>query len=493
MISRGFYLSFFCHSLRLEIIKSNMKIATAKSLLLTFAAIILLAAAPGFAQDATIAKIDGLVNDDMRKNKVPGVSVAVVKNGNIVYAKGYGLANVELNVLVKPETIFQSGSMGKQFTATAVMMLVEEGKINLDEKIGKYLGAVPDSWKNISVRHLLTHTAGLANDFPMSEYQRDFTEDEILKRAEALPVEFAPGERWAYSNVGYKVLGILIGKVSGKFYGDFLQERIFKPLGMNTTRIISEADIVPNRAAGYRRDDKGELKNQEWVSPTMNTTADGSLYLTTLDLAKWDAALYTEKLLKKPSFDQMWTPVKLTSGRMYPYGFGWSLNSVGTHRVIEHGGAWQGFTTHIARYVDDKLTVIVLDNMAEYNPGKLAHRIAAAYNAELAEQPAKIIEDKEPQITAQVKKLIESLAAGTVDPNLFNDKAKAAFFPNIAAELGVGLKQLGALNRLELIARKDEDQYHQYRYRLVFKDANLIFTYVLDAQGKIAGMQVGEE
>jgi hypothetical protein len=183
--------------------------------------------------------------------------------------------------------------------------------------------------------------------------------------------------------MGYVMLGILISKVTGKFYGEFLQERIFKPLGMNTARIINEADIVPNRAAGYRQV-KGELKNQEWVSPSMNTTADGSLYLTVLDMAKWDAALYTEKLLKKSSFDQMWTPVKLTTGKTQQYGFGWGFGEVRGHRIIEHGGAWQGFTSHIARYVDDKLTIIVLANRAGANPGAFAHRIAGLYNPELA-------------------------------------------------------------------------------------------------------------
>ena len=196
--------------------------------------------------------------------------------------------------------------------------------------------------------------------------------------------------------MGYVMLGILVSKVTGKFYGDFLQERIFKPLGMNTARIISEADIVPNRAAGYRQV-KGELKNQEWVSPSMNTTADGSLYLTVLDMAKWDASLYTEKLLKKSSLDQMWTPVKLSTGKVQQYGFGWSFGEVRGHKIIEHGGAWQGFTSHIARYVDDKLTVIVLANRAGANPTTIAHGIAGLYNPELA-----ALERKEVRVDARV-------------------------------------------------------------------------------------------
>jgi CubicO group peptidase (beta-lactamase class C family) len=241
-------------------------------------------------------------------------------------ARGYGLANVEHQVPVKPETIFQSGSMGKQFTATAVMMLVEEGKLSLDDKITKFFTDAPEAWRNITVRHLLTHTSGMT-DYPQDfDLRRDYTEDELYARIKPIPLAFQPGEKWSYSNLAYVMLGLLIHKVSGKFYGDFLQERVFQPLGMTTARVISEADIVPNRAAGYRVTN-GQLKNQSWVSPSLNTTADGALYLTVYDMAKWDAALYTEKLLKRSSLEEMWTPVKLNDGKTHPYGFGWALAS----------------------------------------------------------------------------------------------------------------------------------------------------------------------
>ena len=341
-------------------------------------------------------KIDDYVKAQMQTQKIPGLSIAVVRKGEVVKAKGYGLANVELNVPASADTVYQSGSMGKQFTATAVMMLVEEGKLALDDKINKYFPDSPESWSNITIRHLLTHTSG-TTDYPKDfDFRRDYSEAELQKKAQAIPLGFAPGEKWSYSNLGYVTLGILVSKVAGKFYGDFLQERIFKPLGMSTARIINESDIVMNRAAGYRMP-KGELKNQEWVSPTMNTTADGSLYLTVLDMAKWDAALYTEKLLKKSSFDQIWTPVKLNNGLTRPYGFGWAFADVRGHKLIEHGGAWQGFTSHIARYVDDKLTVIVMTNRAGANPGLIAHGIAGLYNPDLA--PA---ERKEAQVDPKV-------------------------------------------------------------------------------------------
>lgn len=337
------------------------------------------------AQDGVSTKIDDFIRAEMQTQKIPGMAVAVVKDGKIMLARGYGLANVEHQVPVKPETIFQSGSTGKQFTATAVMMLVEEGKLSLDDKIAKYFPDAPDTWSNITIRHLLSHTSGMT-DYPRDfDLRRDYTEDELYQRIKPIPLAFQPGEKWSYSNLAYVMLGIVIHKVSGKFYGDFLQERVFKPLEMTTARIISETDIVPNRAAGYRVVN-GQLKNQDWVSPTLNTTADGALYLTVYDMAKWDAALYTERLLKKSSLEQMWTPVKLNDGKTHQYGFGWAVGEVRGHRIVEHGGAWQGFKAHISRYVDDKLTVIVFANQIGANQTKLARGVAAILNPEFAPQ-----------------------------------------------------------------------------------------------------------
>ena len=446
------------------------------------------------AKSSTLAetnRIDQLVNVEMRSQKIPGLSVAVLQQGQLSLAKGYGLANVELRALATAETIYQSGSMGKQFTATAVMMLVEAGKLNLSDPITKYFTEAPDTWKNITVRHLLTHTAG-TTDYPNDfDFRRDYTEDELLKRAEAIPLSFLPGEKWSYSNLGYVLLGILIHKVSGQFYGDFLQDRVFQPLRMNTARIISEADIVPNRAAGYRLV-KGELKNQDWVSPSLNTTADGALYLTVYDMAKWDAALYTEKLIKKSSLEQMWTPVKLNNGKTYPYGFGWSLNEVRGHHLIEHSGSWQGFKSYIARYVDDKLTVIVFVNLIQANQARITHGVAAIYNPELAPLPPVAIEDKEPQVTALAKELIGKAAVGSLESGIFTAEA----WPEIsrsAAEVGAFLKTLGPLNGIELLERTDQEGNRVYRYRLRYKDTNLFFVMMLNQEGKIARLNLQPE
>nr|MBP9108395.1 beta-lactamase family protein [Pyrinomonadaceae bacterium] len=192
---------------------------------------VLCVASAVWAQDPLITEIDLFVTGEMMRQRTPGISIAVVKDGKPMLVKGYGFANIEHQILVKPETIFQSGSVGKQFTAMAVMMLVEEGKVALDEKLAKYIPDVPATWSGITVRHLLTHTSGLG-DYPQDfDLQRDGSEQEIFKKLQAASLASQPGERWAYSNVGYMTLGVLIRKVSGQFYGDFLAQRVFKPLG----------------------------------------------------------------------------------------------------------------------------------------------------------------------------------------------------------------------------------------------------------------------
>jgi CubicO group peptidase (beta-lactamase class C family) len=438
------------------------------------------------AQEDLQAKVDEYTNLEMQKQRIPGLSLAVIKAGEIVLAKGYGLANVEHQVPVKPETIFQSGSVGKQFTATAAMILVEEGKIKLDNLINQYFTNAPESWKDITVRHLLTHTSGMTGYPRDFDFRRDYTEDELLKRAAQIPLAFRPGEQWSYSNLGYMTLGVLISKVTGKFYGDFIKERIFKPLDMKTARIISEADIVPNRAAGYRLVN-GELKNQEWVSPTLNTTGDGALYLTAIDMAKWDAALYGEKILKKSSLEQMWTAVTLNNRQTYPYGFGWGLGGALGRRILSHGGSWQGFTAYIRRYMDDKLTIVVFSNLAPANLENIARNIAWIYKPELGPLSVKVIEDNEPKVTAMVKELLRDLSLGTADPNLFVPELRKQL---LSEQARAYFKFLGTVGSVELVERNEEGGSRLYRYRFIFKERILFCRVRLTTEDKFAEFQL---
>jgi CubicO group peptidase (beta-lactamase class C family) len=451
------------------------------------------------SRDSPSAQVDAYIAEQLRAQRIPGLALGVVRDGKLIKAQGYGLANVELGVAVTPETIFQTGSVGKQFTATAIMMLAEEGKVGLDEKISKYLPGTPVKWKDVTIRNLLTHTSGIS-DYASDEnvkhgglidLRQDYAEDELFQKFTMLPMNFKPGEKWSYSNTGYVLLGILIHEVTGEFYGDFLQQRIFRALGMTSTRIISEADIIPNRSSGYEMV-KGEIKNQQWVSPTLNTTADGALYTNVLDMAKWDAALYTEQLLKRSSFDEMWAPAILSNGKQAAYGFGWDIAEVNGHRLIEHGGAWQGFTTHISRYIDDRVTVIILTNLdADHSqPDAIAHAVAAIYLPAVGSAGMKPTEDKEPEVTALVRVTLAELAAGHANLDLFPVDQRQNWVPERIQKLSEKLQRLGPLKSIDLVERGRDGTIKHYKYLVVFAAGSMIVNLALDSDGKMDGLQI---
>jgi CubicO group peptidase (beta-lactamase class C family) len=348
-------------------------------------AVLLLLAVPALTAQAPARfaeRVDSLVSAEMMQQDLVGVSLAVMHRGRVVLERGYGFANLEHRVPASAATIYQSGSVGKQFTAAAIMLLVQDGKLGLDDPVTRFFPQAPAPWARVTIRHLLTHTSG-AGDYPENfDFRRDFSEAELVAMVLAQPFGFAPGAEWRYSNLAYVLLGAIIRAASGRFYGDFLAERIFQPLGMTTARVISEADIVPNRAAGYSRE-AGVLRNQEWVAPSLNTTADGALYLTVRDMARWDSALYQTRLLTRQSLAAIRTPVTLTGGASHPYGFGWRVGMAGGHAIMAHSGSWQGFKSYIVRYPDDGLTVVVFANLAEADPARVAHGVAARWNVEL--------------------------------------------------------------------------------------------------------------
>jgi CubicO group peptidase (beta-lactamase class C family) len=424
-------------------------------------------------------KIDRIVKQQMAANTIPGVSLAVLRKGKIVLLKSYGLANVEHRVPVIPETVFQSGSIGKQFTAAAVMILVQENRLSLEDKISKYFPDVPDTWKEITIRHLLTHTSGLGDYPPEIDLKRDYTEDELFASFKKPALDFEPGSSWNYSNAGYVMLGILIRKITGKFYGDFIKERIFQPLQMTTARVISEADIVPNRAAGYRLV-QGELKNQEWVSPSTNSTADGSLYFSILDMAKWDAALYTDRPLAKSSRDKIWTPARLNDGTTKDYGFGWHLGDYHGHRVVFHGGAWQGFKTFIMRFLDTELTIIFLANSWETRDFKFIRALASAYYPAFALPEVKTIADTEPKTTSIVRRALMQIL-------MHRDENR-----EVAQSLSAFTLPAAIIHSSELIERKTENNLRVYRYLLTDIGRSAICTVKLTPDDKIASIELLE-
>ena len=453
-----------------------------------------LAAAPVCSDE-----VDDFVRATMEEQNIPGISIAVVRDGKRARVQGYGLANIELEVPVTPDTIFQSGSLGKQFTAAGILLLAEEGKLKLDDPLALHFPRGPATWHRITIRHLLNHTSGISDSQDDAyEPRRDYTEEEFLKISWKFPLEFTPGSQWSYCDTGYMILGILTSKLAGMHWSEYQKQRIFEPAGMTTARVISESDIVKNRADGYERNEEGELRNQEWVPPSDNTTAGGSLYLTARDLVAWDAALRERRILSEASYDAWWTPVSLGDGITYPYGFGWSLSEQRGRRLIEHGGSWQGFRTAIARYVEDKLTVVVLANAAGTPTEAMAHEIAGIVDADLrlpnSEAPGA---DPDPKRTARLVGLLKAWAEWRTTPEMGRGLAATAtgsvgesFDRRRTGQLLEKKKSFSWLEDDDLESRpmewRGESVTRIAHYALVTEDARRVYRFYLTADGKLA-------
>lgn len=356
--------------------------------------------------------IDAFVAEELERQQVPGVAVGIFADDGPSRLTGYGLANVEHDVPVRLGTLFQSGSIGKQFTAVATMLMVEDGRLELDASVRDYLPDAPPSWQAITVRHLLNHTGGLGDTD--LDYRADYGDDELLRAFYATPPEFPAGGRWSYSNPGYVTLGILVGKVGGKPYGEVLRDRVFGPLGMRTARVISDRDIVPNRAAGYDLTEDG-LKNHEWVSAALNATADGSLYLSLRDYERWLEAVAARGVLKPESWDEVLRPAPLADGGSYPYGFGWDLGrGPDGQAVIGHGGAWQGFTSDLRRYEGDGVSFVVLANGSHADAGGILQGVAERYDPRYVEPEPEPVADGRPGMTEALLAALDGLRAGTL-------------------------------------------------------------------------------
>jgi D-alanyl-D-alanine carboxypeptidase len=320
------------------------------------------ATARAIEQDAD--NVDVYVKTSMARQHIPGLSLVVIRDGRTIKAKGYGVASVELNVAASPETAYELASATKPFVATAIVLLVQDGKLDLDDKVGSLVSAAPESWNGITIRHLLTHTSGI-KDY-LADLRRDFTNDtppeQIAQTAMQAPLAFRPGAKWSYSNTGYVLLGMIVREVTGKSYDAFLAERVFKPLRMGQTRRDSPDDVIPNRAVGYLWSGPGGLRNGEFLRFMMTNHGDRGIVSTALDLAKWDAALDSDRLLTASSKAAMWSRVKLNDGSTFGYGLGWFLEDVNGHRHVFHPGGAPGAAALISRYPDDRLTVILLAN-----------------------------------------------------------------------------------------------------------------------------------
>jgi len=318
--------------------------------------------------------VDEFIRAQMRAQNIPALSLAIVKDGQVVKAQGYGLANRERKIAATPDTVFKIASVSKQFIAAGIMLLVQDGKLRLDEPIAKYLDQPPAAWQPLTVRHLLTHTSGLVREAPGFSATRIQADADVIRSAYRTPLQFAPGTRYEYGNLSYFILAEIVRVVSGVAWPEFLHQRIFAPLGMTSTFPTNTKATIANRAVGYVDNDRLRVAD-EW--PALR--ASGAFLSTVLDLAKWDAALYGDSVLQESTRRLMWTPVTLNDGTTYPYGFGWQLGMFRGQRYVRHTGGMPGARAMFLRFPDARLTVIVLLNLDDADPLAIADGLATRY------------------------------------------------------------------------------------------------------------------
>jgi CubicO group peptidase (beta-lactamase class C family) len=339
------------------------------------------------ASPAGLAKGVDAVFADYAKPGSPGCSLAVVRDGGIVYEKGYGLANVEHGVPIDPRrTVFDIGSTSKQFTATCVLLLAQEGKLSLDDDVHKFLPELPDYGTPVTLRHLLHHTSGMRDYINLMAMGginiEDWTTDDdaLAAIARQKTLDFKPGSEHSYSNSGYFLLSQVIKRVSGKTFRELAQERIFTPLGMTSTRILDDhTAIIPHRAASYGPLPTGGFGVQ---ASNWEQTGDGGVQTTVEDLAKWDQNFYQPKVGGAWLIEQLQTKGTLNDGEMIDYARGLIVNNYRGLRRVSHGGAWAGYRADLVRFPDQKLSVVTLCNLASTNPTGLAQRVADLYLAD---------------------------------------------------------------------------------------------------------------
>jgi CubicO group peptidase (beta-lactamase class C family) len=463
---------------------------------------VLLAAGAHAQPDA----VDQYMDAELAKRSIPGAALAVIRGGQIVKMRGYGMANVELGVAVTPDSVFELASVTKQFTATAIMLLVEEGKVRLEDPINTFLPGAPEKWKGITVRHLLTHTGGLPNladgfkSLGAGGWRLYYTTEEMFRSAALDPVSFAPGERYQYSDVGYFLLGMIVEMAGGQRYQQFVEQRFFKPLGMTATSVLDQLAIVKNRAAGYTLYEGRLVHIRRHVQ--FGLASHYGILSSVRDLAKWDAALASGKVVKPSSLEQMWTPVKLNDGSTYPYGLGWIVDERRGHRLISHGGITG---TEYSRYPDDGVVVIVLTNLGAWvgasgiNSWGLTDGVAGRYIDGMLISSIRAQPDRDPELLRGLRQMLADLASGK-DAVLATPRLRAIIPPSSRAILAGRLKEMKSFSFITCDeARAAAGERFGARiarvchYKMVTGPEERYYTFWLTPQGQVADFRSATE
>ena len=429
----------------------------------------------------------------MAERHIPGAAVAVVKNGRVVRMKGYGLASLEFSVPVTTDTAFEIGSVSKQMTAAGIMLLVQDGKVGLDERISKYLPNTPEAWKDVTVRHLLTHTSGIKSYSSLDgfELSQRMKIDDFIKKLSPHPLEFTPGERNIYSNSGFNLLAYIIETQSGKKYIDFMRERVFLPLGMTRTFDRDPRNIIPLRATGYERINGAYSGRDGNLTDLMGA---GTIVSTIDDMTKWEAALRGDKLLNAESKKQIWTQFTFNNGKSSPYGLGWRIGDVRGHKQIAHSGQTAGFGAAIHRYVDDDVTVIALTNLGEIGMGTLiALDVAKQYIPQMSLRAVKTGVPVDGALAKAIETAIRGRFDSSVDESIFTATLSRSLGSQRAKNLSTRLKSYAPMNATRVVTRESVDG--KDTLNVIAETPRKIFLWrvVVDENGKIAELNLDEE
>jgi CubicO group peptidase (beta-lactamase class C family) len=397
-------------------------------------ALFVLLASPCLAQDA--ARMNQIVQSYVADHKFMGTAL-VARGSQVLLSKGYGSADLEWDVPNSPNTKFRLGSVTKQFTAASILLLQERGKLSVNDPVKKYLPDAPAAWDKITIFHLLTHTSGIPNFTGFPDYPKlepfPTTAEQLVARFRDKPLDFEPAEKWNYSNSGYVLLGYLIEKITGDSYEKFVRENIFTPLGMKDSGYDSNSSVIARRASGYALRNNG-YENAGFVHMSVPHGA-GALYSTTEDLLKWEQGLFGGKLLQAASLEKMTTPFKNN------YAFGLQVDTAGGHKVIAHGGGIEGFATELEYYPDDKLTVVVLENVTQAAPpGEIAKKLAALAHGETVK-----LQTERKEITLDPKVLSRYVGAYRMPPGPGGNQGPAMLITLEGNQLASKLGNQGAL------------------------------------------------
>jgi CubicO group peptidase (beta-lactamase class C family) len=439
---------------------------------------------------AATEKVHRFIRAELARQRIPGMSVAVLRGDRVLLARGYGLANVEHRIPATDSTVYPVGSLSKQFTAAAIMLLSQQGRLRLEDPITRYLPEGSAVWRKVTIRHLLTHTSGIPQD-TMLDPRRDYSDTELVRSA-AQPLQFEPGELESYSSTGYALLGVIISRVTGAFWGDYVREQIFRPLGMSTARVNAERASVRAQASGYYRVNDS-LKSPDPVSASINSAADCCLSLSVRDLARWGTDLKQGKVLNRAARELSWTPVRLNEAGTYPYGFGWNLFEQRGYRRLGHSGAWQGAHATLQHYPDFNLTVIVLLNLGQANSEGIAVGIAGMVEPALR-APHHLPAGPHGTPPTPIEQLLRAIASGE-ESSLVTPELRTTF-PQPRRELIAGLLPgiqrwipLGCDNvRGRGISRLRSRIEHICYTKGTARQASLLLTVLYDSSWHAAGL-----